>query len=70
MMLHTLLQANPIEGFFFGSGKSMVVGGVAVIIILGLGLWMWRMENRIKRLDEAANRQAIGANGSNESTKA
>ncbi|MBO74460.1 MAG: hypothetical protein CMD33_04215 [Flavobacteriales bacterium] len=66
-MLHTLLQANPIEGFFFGSGKSMVVGGVAVIIILGLGLWMWRMEDRIKRLDEAVTRQA---NGSNESTKA
>tara|TARA_B100001093_G_C26316037_1_gene795626 strand:+ start:253 stop:459 length:207 start_codon:yes stop_codon:yes gene_type:complete len=67
IMLHTLLQANPIEGFFFGSGKSMVVGGVAVIIILGLGLWMWRMEDRIKRLDEAVTRQA---NGSNESTKA
>ncbi|MAI23964.1 MAG: hypothetical protein CL828_07900 [Crocinitomicaceae bacterium] len=66
-MLHTLLQANPIEGFFFGSGKSMVVGGVAVIIILGLGLWMWRMEVRIQRLDEAVTRQA---NGSNESTTA
>ena len=49
MMLHTLFQANPIEGFFFGSGKSMVVGGVAVIIIVGLGLWMWRMEKRIQQ---------------------
>ena len=67
MMLHTLFQANPIEGFFFGSGKSMVVGGVAVIIIVGLGLWMWRMEKRIQRLDEAATRQA---NSSNESPKA
>ena len=56
-MFHTLLQANPIEGFFFGSGKSMVVGGVAVIIIVGLGLWMWRMEKRIQRLDETATRQ-------------
>ena len=27
----------------------MVVGGVAVIIIVGLGLWMWRMEKRIQR---------------------
>ena len=58
MILHTLFQANPIEGFFFGSGKSMVVGGVAVIIIVGLGLWMWRMEKRIQRLDEAAGRQS------------
>ena len=67
MMLHTLLQANPIEGFFFGSGKSMVVGGVAVIIIVGLGLWMWRMEKRIQRLDDAATRQT---NSSNESAEA
>ena len=67
MMLHTLLQANPIEGFFFGSGKSMVVGGVAVIIIVGLGLWMWRMEKRIQRLDDAATRQT---NSSNESSEA
>ncbi|MGB0249646.1 MAG: hypothetical protein ACPF91_06375 [Flavobacteriales bacterium] len=67
MMLHTLFQVNPIEGFFFGSGKSMVVGGVAVIIIVGLGLWMWRMEKRIQQLDEAATRQT---NSSNESAEA
>lgn len=67
MMLHSLFQANPIEGFFFGSGKSMVVGGVAVIIIVGLGLWMWRMEKRIQKLDEAATRQT---NASNESAEA
>ena len=67
MMLHTLFQANPIEGFFFGSGKSMVVGGVAVIIIVGLGLWMWRMEKRIQQLDKEATRQT---NSSNESAEA
>lgn len=67
MMLHTLFQVNPIEGFFFGSGKSMVVGGVAVIIIVGLGLWMWRMEKRIQQLDDAATRQT---NSSNESAEA
>ena len=66
MMLHTLLQVNPIEGFFFGSGKSMVVGGVAVIIIVGLGLWMWRMEKRIQRLDKAATRRSISSNESAE----
>jgi FtsZ-interacting cell division protein ZipA len=61
-MFHTLLQVNPIEGLFFGSGKSMVVGGVTVIIIVGLGLWMWRMEKRIQRLDEAATRRSNEAN--------
>jgi FtsZ-interacting cell division protein ZipA len=45
----------------------MVVGGVAVIIIVGLGLWMWRMEKRIQRLDETATRQT---NSSNESAEA
>jgi FtsZ-interacting cell division protein ZipA len=61
-MFHTLLQVNPIEGFFFGSGKSMVVGGVVVIIIVGLGLWMWRMEKRVQRLDEDATRRSNEAN--------
>ena len=66
-MFHTLLQVNPIVGFFFGSGKSMVVGGVAVIIIVGLGLWMWRMEKRIQQLDEATARKT---NSSDESVEA
>jgi cytochrome oxidase assembly protein ShyY1 len=52
MMLHTLFQSNPIEGFFFGSGKAMVVAGVAVLILIGLGLWMMRMEKRIQALDK------------------
>ena len=55
MMLHTLLQVNPIEGFFFGSGKSMVVGGVAMIILIGIGLWLWRMEKRIQALSRQAD---------------
>ena len=52
MMLHTLLQVNPIEGFFFGSGKAMVVTGVALIILIGMGFWMFAMEKRIARMNE------------------
>jgi hypothetical protein len=31
-MMHTLLQTNPLEGWFFGSGKAYVVVGVAGLI--------------------------------------
>ena len=66
-MLHTLLQSNPIEGFFFGSGKSMVVAGVAVISLIGLGLWMMRMEKRIQALDKLTEERL---NAPHQSTKA
>lgn len=66
-MLHTLLQSNPIEGFFFGSGKAMVVAGVAVIILIGLGLWMMRMEKRIQALDKLTEEKL---NSSQQSPKA
>lgn len=67
MMLHPLLQSNPIEGFFFGSGKAMVVAGVAVIILIGLGLWMMRMEKRIQALDKLTEERL---KATNQSTKA
>lgn len=52
-MNHLFFQINPLEGFFFGSGKAMVVAGVAIIILIGLGLWLFRMESRLKRLNDA-----------------
>ena len=48
MMLHTL-SSQPYRRVLLGSGKSMVVGGVAVIIPIGIGL-LWRMEKRIQAL--------------------
>jgi hypothetical protein len=52
-MNHLFFQINPLEGFFFGSGKAMVVAGVAIIILIGLGLWLFRMESRLQRLNDA-----------------
>ena len=50
-MFHTLLQVNPIEGFFFGSGKAHVVTGVALIILAGLAMSLWKMDRRLRRLE-------------------
>jgi hypothetical protein len=56
-MNHLFFQINPLEGFFFGSGKAMVVAGVAIIILIGLGLWLFRMESRLQRLNDALDQR-------------
>ena len=45
-------QLLDIEGVFFAYGKAPVVIGVAVIIIAGLGLWMLKMDKKIKNLED------------------
>lgn len=52
-----LLQAHPLEGFFFGSGKAMVVAGVGVIIVIGIGIWLATMEWRLRSLSDRLNRK-------------
>jgi hypothetical protein len=46
-----LIQSHPLEGWFFGSGKALVVLAVALILLVGFGLWMWRAEARLKQLE-------------------
>ena len=45
------LFANALEGFFFGSGKAHVVTGVALIILAGLAVSLWKMDRRLRRLE-------------------
>ena len=40
-----------LEGIFFASGKAPVVLGVALIIVLGLGIWMYKMDINLKELE-------------------
>ncbi len=49
-----LLQAAPswLEHSLHGNGKINVVVAVVGLIVLGLGLWMWRMDLRLKRLEQ------------------
>ena len=50
-----LFFASALEGFFFGSGKAHVVTGVALIILTGLALSLWRMDRRLSRLESEQN---------------
>jgi len=52
--MNALLLLNSLEGFFFGSGKAHVVTGVALIILAGLALSLWRMDRRLGKLEEEA----------------
>lgn len=52
-----LVQSHPLEGWFFGSGKSLVVLAVALILLIGFGLWMWRAESRLKKMEAKLNQK-------------
>ena len=44
-----------LEGIFFAAGKAPVVLGVAVIIIIGLGYWMIKMDKKLSNLEDQIN---------------
>ena len=48
--MNALLLLNSLEGFFFGSGKAHVVTGVALIILAGIAVSLWRMDRRLSQL--------------------
>ena len=55
MITLVLFFASALEGFFFGSGIAHVVTGVALIILAGLALSLWRMDRRLSRLESEQN---------------
>ena len=50
-MIYTLLQTNPLEGWFFSSGKAYVVVGVAALILFGMAWWLFRAEARLRVME-------------------
>ena len=52
-----LLQVHPLEGWFFSSGKALVVLAVALILLIGFGIWMWRAETRLKKMEALLNQK-------------
>lgn len=41
-----------MEEYFYESGKIKVVIGVATIVLLGLLIYVWRLDNRITRIEK------------------
>lgn len=41
-----------LEHTLYGNGKFNVVLIVVAVIILGIGLWMFRMDRRLKHMEE------------------
>ena len=56
--MNALLLLNSLEGFFFGSGKAQVVTGVALIILAGIALSLWRMDRRLGQLEKEAQSES------------
>jgi hypothetical protein len=50
-----LLQTHPREGWFFSSGKALVVLAVTLMLLVGFGIWMWRAEARLKKMERLLN---------------
>ena len=42
-----------LESTLYGNGKINVVIAVVAVIILGIGIWLWRMDRRISGLEKA-----------------
>ena len=41
-----------MEEFFYQSGKINVVIGVAAIVLVGLIVYLWRLDNRVTRMEK------------------
>mgnify|MGYP006242489385 CR=1 FL=1 len=54
IMFHILFLSS-LEGFFFGSGKAHVVTGVALTILAGIALSLWRMDRRLTRIESESD---------------
>lgn len=42
-----------LENTLYGNGKINVVIAVIAVIVLGIGVWLYRQDRRLKRLEDA-----------------
>lgn len=46
-----------MEEFFYQSGKIKVVIGVAAVVLVGLLVYLWRLDNRVTRMEKQQKRE-------------
>jgi hypothetical protein len=55
LLLMIVLPASAqsgMEEFFYQSGKIKVVVGVATIVMAGLLIYLWRLDNRVAKIEQ------------------
>lgn len=60
LLAPTMLRAqapNWLEDNLYGGGKMNAVVAVVAIIILGIGVWLWAQDRRLKRLEEKLDKK-------------
>jgi len=45
-----------LEDNLYGGGKMNAVAAVVGVILLGIGLWLWAQDRRLKRMEERIGR--------------
>lgn len=58
LLTHPVLaQGAPswVEDTLYGGAKMNAVVAVVAVIILGIGLWMWRQDRRLTRMEQRLN---------------
>jgi hypothetical protein len=45
-----------LENSLYGNGKINAVIAVIAVILLGIGVWLYRQDRRLKRLEDAQRR--------------
>jgi hypothetical protein len=46
---------NGMEEYFYQSGKIKVVVCVASLVLVGLLIYLWRLDNRISKIEQQRN---------------
>lgn len=52
MLVFPASAQTGMEEYFYQSGKIKVVIGVAAIVLVGLLIYLWRLDNRVTRMEK------------------
>ena len=52
LAFHPASAQNGMEEYFYESGKIKVVVGVASLVLIGLLIYLWRLDNRVSKIEQ------------------